>query len=57
MCLLDDFQGLGDKEHMYCVGSVLPHKLREWVVQSYAYIHKKLYAKEYLFNFLNFDLN
>ena len=59
MCLLDDFQGLGDKENMYGVGSVLPYELREWVVQSYAYMHLciQLYAKEYLFNFLNFDLN
>ena len=45
MCLHDDFQGLGDKENMYGVGSVLPYKLCEWVVQSYAYIHKKVICK------------
>ena len=34
MCFLEDFQGLGDKENMYGVGSVLPYKLREWVVYT-----------------------
>ena len=37
MCLHDDFQGLGDKENMYGVGSVLPYKLCEWVVQLCLY--------------------
>ena len=45
MCLHGDFRGLGDKENMYGVGSVLPYKLREWVGQSYAYIHKKVLCK------------
>ena len=57
MCLHDDFQGLGDKENMYGVGSVLPYKLREWMYRAMSISIKKLYAKEYLFNFSNFDLN
>ena len=45
MCLHDDFEGLGDKENMYGVESVLPYKLCEWVVQSDAYTHKKVICK------------
>ena len=56
MCLHDDFQGLGDTENLYGVGSVLPYKLCKWMVQSYAYIHKKVICQR-IFNFSNFDLN
>ena len=45
MHLHGDFQGLGHKEYMYDVGSVLPYKLREWMGQRYAYIHKKVICK------------
>ena len=46
---LNDFQGLGDKENMYGVGvGFTIYKLREWMVQSFAYIHKKVICKRIL---------
>ena len=56
MCLHDDFQGLGDKENMYGWGLFYHiNSVNGWY-RAMPISIKKLYAKEYLFNFSNFDL-